>query len=64
MKIPLVHQIQEAERHRDEIHKLAAEDETLSDRLDRAEGIILTLRFVQTYEAGFRDFFAAQKQGK
>jgi alpha-glucuronidase len=63
-KIPIADQIEEARRHRDEIEKQAAGDETLSDRLDRAEGIVLTLAFVEAYEQGFRDYFAArQKQG-
>lgn len=63
MKIALIDQIEEAERHRDELaaaHEVDGSDEV---RLDRAEGIVLTLRFVQTYEQNFRDFFASQQKG-
>lgn len=63
MKIALIDQIEEAERHRDELaaaHEIDGSDEA---RLDRAEGIVLTLRFVQTYEQNFRDFFASQQKG-
>lgn len=63
MKIALIDQIEEAERHRDELAAAREVDGSDEARLDRAEGIILTLRFVQTYERGFRQFFASQQKG-
>ena len=62
MKVPLSDQIQEAERYRDSLAKLAEEGATLTEppdlstRLHRAEGIVLSIRFLQTYEQQFREF--------
>lgn len=57
MKIPLIDQIAEAELHRDELRQAGH-----TDRLDRAETIVLSLRFLQTYEQGFRETFMRQRQ--
>ena len=67
MKIPLPDQIAEARRHRDSLEALRAEGVTytegpdLETRLHRAEGIVLTLEFIKTYESEFRQFMANRK---
>lgn len=53
MKVPLSEQIQEAERHRDELRATGND----GDEIDRSEAIILSLRFLQTYETQFREVF-------
>jgi len=58
MKIPLPAQIEEAERHRDDLKRTS---DDLS-RLHRSEAICLTLAFVQTYEPQFRQFMATRKE--
>lgn len=60
MKIPLADQIAEAELHRDELVALIASDargqSELHRRRDRAEAIVLTLRWLQVYEPDFRQY--------
>lgn len=69
MKVPLEEQIQEAIRHRDILQHLLEEGVQLPDpedhlrRLHRAEGIVLTLTFNQTYEAEWRAFMEWWKSG-
>jgi hypothetical protein len=53
MKITLSEQIIEAELHRDELVAASAD----ITRINRAEANVLSLRFLQTYEQGFRDTF-------
>lgn len=58
MKVSLSEQIIEAEFHRDEL--VAAPADT--GRINRAEAIVLSLRFLQTYEQGFRETFERSRQ--
>lgn len=58
MKIPLADQITEAEQHRDDLIASAAD----TTRTDRSEAIILSLRFLQTYEQGFRETFERSRR--
>jgi hypothetical protein len=64
MKISLSEQIREAETHRDELTELASKRPTLTDRLHRAEGIILTLRLIETVEPEFRSFMAERSKDR
>lgn len=61
MKIPLADQITEAEQHRDELLAAVTKRPELSDRLDRSEGIVLTLRLIATVDAEFRQFMKSRK---
>lgn len=56
MKVPLSEQIHEAEVHRDAIATAAAQKPEMAPRLDRSEGIVLTLRLLETVEPEFRQF--------
>lgn len=60
MKIPLSEQIHEAETHRDELQAALARRPELTDRLHRSEGIVLTLRLIESVEAPFRQFMATR----
>jgi hypothetical protein len=66
MKISLAEQIPEAECHRDELQALIASDAKgqaeLHRRLHRSEGIVLTLRWLETYEIPFRAFMAQRSK--
>lgn len=64
MKIALVDQIAEAERHRDDLEADAFGNPDALERLHRAEGIVLTLNFVQTYEQGFREFVRSRPEAR
>ena len=56
MRITLSEQIAEAETHRDAIAAAVAQKPAMAPRLDRSEGIVLTLRLLETVEPQFRDF--------
>ena len=68
MKVPLAHQIIEADRHRDGLQRLvdkgavSTDGHPFIDRLHAAEGICLTLRFNQTYEADIREYIAQRSK--
>lgn len=64
MKVALVDQIAEAERHRDDLEASADGNPDVTERLHRAEGILMTLSFVQTYEQGFREFFRSKQEAR
>lgn len=64
MKVALLDQIAEAERHRDDLEAGAVDNPEAKERLHRAEGILLTLSFVQTYEQGFREFYRSQQEAR
>lgn len=67
MKVSLSDQLKEAIRHRDNLQRLIDEGVQLPDpedhlrRLHKAEGIVLTITFNQTYEAGFREFMRQRR---
>lgn len=69
MKIPLIDQIQEAERYRDSLQALRDEDiefkeaPDLETRLHRAEGIVLTLHLIRATEQDFREFMRQRRAG-
>jgi len=56
VKIPLADQIAEAEHHRDALQIAIAARPELAERLNRAEGMVLTLRLIQATEGPFREF--------
>lgn len=56
MRITLSEQIAEAETHRDAISAAVAIKPEMAPRLDRSEGIVLTLRLLETVEPEFRQF--------
>lgn len=68
MKVPLALQIIEADRHRDGLQSLVDEGAVspeappFIDRLHAAEGICLTLRWLETFEAPFRQFMAQRSK--
>ena len=62
MKISLPEQLREAETHRDEMQAQASTRPTLTSRLHRSEGIVLTLRWLETYEIPFRAFMAQRSK--
>lgn len=67
--VPLPAQIAQAERVRDALIHLRTEGveytegPTVQERLDAQEGIVLTLRFNQTYEQDIRQFMASRSKG-
>lgn len=61
MKIPLLDQIAEAERHRDELQAALAKRPELAGRLHAAEGMCLTMRLVQAIETDLRQFMAERR---
>lgn len=62
MKVPLAHQIEEAERHRDELWGAVSRNFEPQSNLDRAEAIVLTLRWLQVYEPDFRQYMDERKE--
>lgn len=67
MKISLKEQIAEAETHRDGLHGLMEiggqpPGVNIVTRLHRSEGIVLTLRWLETYEIPFRAFMAERSK--
>ena len=68
MKVPLAIQIEHADRARDALQVLVDEGvqstdgPSFLDRLHAAEGICLTLRFNQTYEADIREYIAGKSR--
>lgn len=56
MKIPIAAQITEAERNRDRLAEHVGSKPELEPLLDRAEAIVLTLRWLQVYEPDFRQY--------
>lgn len=61
MKIPISDQITEAERNRDRLAEHVGSKPELEPLLDRAEAIVLTLRWLQVYEPDFRQYMAQRK---
>jgi len=68
MKVPLVDQIAHAERTLNGLRQMAHEGVVIPDgpslehRLNCQEGICLTLRWLETYEAPFRQYMAQRSK--